>query len=203
MNEWNIQARAHACSACEEPFADRQTYHTVLFEERADFQRRDLCGPCWQRDFGPDARERPGFISQWQGTYEAPPPPVEVIQKESAESLLRKLIAHNDPAHGPAAYILAVMLERKRLLKVKEQVRREGRRWFLYEQPRTGDLFTIADPELQLNQLEAVQRDVAHLLEHGFPPVPGTAATLPPAPPAVAPESVIATASARDEAAVV
>jgi hypothetical protein len=44
---------------------------------------------------------------------------------------------------------------------------------FIYEQPGTGDVFTIADPDLRLDQLEAVQRDVAGLLEHGLnPPTP-------------------------------
>ena len=35
MNEWNIQSRAHACETCGHPFVDRQTYHTLLFDERA------------------------------------------------------------------------------------------------------------------------------------------------------------------------
>ena len=39
---------------------------------------------------------------------------------------------------------------------------------FVYEQPKTGDIFTIPDPDLQLNQLEEVQRMVASLLEHGL-----------------------------------
>jgi hypothetical protein len=170
MNEWNIQSRAHACTACEQSFTDRQAYHTALSEERSEFHRKDFCEPCWQGDAGHAARDAKGFISHWQGVYEAPPPPTEVVPKENAESLLRKLIAANDEAHGPAAYILAVMLERKRLLKVKEQIKREGQRIFIYEQPKTGDVFTITDPNLQLNQLEAVQRDVAQLLEHGFNP---------------------------------
>jgi hypothetical protein len=64
------------------------------------------------------------------------------------------------------------MLERKRILKVKEQIVRDGKRVFIYEQPGTGDVFTIADPDLRLDQLEAVQRDVGALLEHGLnPPV--------------------------------
>jgi hypothetical protein len=83
---------------------------------------------------------------------------------------LRKLIEQNDPRYAPAAYILAVMLERKRILKVKEQITRDGQRVFVYEQPKTGDIFTIADPDLHLNQLEAVQRDVAMLLEQGLNP---------------------------------
>ncbi|MEI9961152.1 MAG: ribonuclease III domain-containing protein [Limisphaerales bacterium] len=39
--------------------------------------------------------------------------------------------------------------------------------------PKTGDIFTIADPNLRLDQLEEVQRDVAMLLENGVnPPAP-------------------------------
>ena len=169
MNEWNIQSRGHACQSCNRAFADGETYHTILFDEKKDFLRTDVCQKCWTEQYS-ESRDRKGFISCWHGQYEAPPAaPVEAIQKENAETLLRKLIEVNDPRHAAASYILAVMLERKRILKVKEQIRAEGRRIFIYEQPRTGDVFTIPDPDLQLNQLDEVQRDVAQLLEHGLP----------------------------------
>ena len=172
MNEWNIQSRAHACEACQQQFADKQVYHTLLFDVPPDLRRTDVCEPCWQKQFA-DASIQKGLISRWQGVYEAPPPVVDAIQKETAETLLRKLIELNDPRYAPAGFILAVMLERKRILKVKEQIVREGKRTFVYEQSRTGDVFTINDPDLHLNQLEEVQRDVAALLEHGLnPPAP-------------------------------
>jgi len=170
MNDWNIQSRAHACEACGQPFVDQQPYHTLLFDELQDFRRQDVCPACWDKQFSDGARERKGFISYWQGIYEAPPPVVDPIHKETAETLLRKLIELNDPRRIPAGYILAVMLERKRVLKVKEQLVRDGQRVFVYEQAKTGDLFTITDPNLQLSQLEQVQRDVAALLEHGLNP---------------------------------
>lgn len=169
MNEWNIQSRAHACQACEKHFADKQHYHTLLVDHRHEVQRRDLCEPCWKKEVDEGASDRKGFISQWQGVYEAPPAaPPEAIQKENAETLLRKLMEQSDPKYVAASYILAVMLERKRLLKIKEQFKRDGQRVFVYEQPKTGDIFTIPDPDLQLNQLEEVQRVVAELLEHGL-----------------------------------
>ena len=145
----------------------------MLFDEKAAFRRSDICQACWQKQYSQGARERKGFVSYWQGVFEAPPAPSDPIQRETAESLLRKLIELNDPRYVPAGYILAVMLERKRLLKVKEQIVTDGRRVFVYEQPTTGDVFTIADPNLQLDQLEQVQHDVAALLEHGLnsPPV--------------------------------
>jgi hypothetical protein len=167
ITEWNIQSRGHGCEACGKTFADKEAYHTMLFEERAELRRSDICGACWDTQFK-EARDRKGFISHWQGVYLAPPPPTETIKKETAETLLRKIIEQNDPQFIPAAYILAVMLERKRILKVKEQFVRDGQRVFIYEHPKTGDVFTVADPNLQLNQLEEVQRDVAALLEHGL-----------------------------------
>ncbi len=174
MNEWNIQSRAHACQSCAQPFADQQVYHTLLFDEKSELRRLDVCDPCWKSQFSEGGTDKKDVISRWHGVYEAPPAVApEAIEKENAETLLRKLIELNDPKHGAVCYILAVMLERKRLLKIKEQLKRDGQRVFVYEQPRTGDIFTIIDPNLQLNQLEEVQRDVAQLLEHGLnPPAP-------------------------------
>jgi hypothetical protein len=178
MNEWNIQSRGHACSACQQPFVDKQVYHTLLLDGSPDLLRSDVCEPCWQTQTADNANPK-GLISRWQGNYIAPTPVVEAIQKETAETLLKKLIEQNDPRYIPAGFILAVMLERKRILKVKEQIFREGRRTFIYEQAKTGDVFTITDPDLHLNQLEQVQHDVAHLLEHGFnsPQLNGSAPT--------------------------
>src|SRR5574342_648983 len=194
MNDWNIQSRAHACEACGQPFVDRQPYHTLLFDELQDFRRQDVCPACWQKQYSEGARERKGFVSYWQGVYEAPPPPGDPIRKETAETLLRKLIELNDPQYIPAGFILAVMLERKRLLKVKEQLEREGRRVFIYEQPQTGDVFTITDPNLRLDQLEQVQRDVAALLEHGLnPPAPADPVAAAPPAGAPSPEAVVET----------
>ncbi len=188
MTEWNIQGRAHACQSCARPFADQAPYHTLLFDEKTGYQRLDVCESCWQAQYSQGAGDRKGFVSHWQGVYHVPPVAPEPIRHETAESLLRKLIEQNDPQHIAARYILAVMLERKRILKVKAQHREGGERFFHYEHAANGDLFTIADPELQLAQLEDVQREVGRLLEQGLNP---PAAPSGPAPaalePAVAP----------------
>ena len=105
----------------------------------------------------------------------------------TADPVLRKLIEKNDAQYRGATFILAVMLERKKLLKVKAQLKENGARVFVYEQPKTGDVFTITDPDLQLTQLENVQRQVATLLEHGLEtPAAPTAYVVPPEQPPVA-----------------
>jgi hypothetical protein len=174
MIDWNIQSRANACQGCGKPFLDKQLLHTLLFDQKSGYERLDVCEPCWVAQFSQGATSRKGFISHWQGVFEMPAVQSEPIRRENAESLLRKLVEVNDPKHGPACFILAVMLERKRVLKVKDQTQRDGQRVLLYEQPKTGDVFTISDPNLQLDQLDEVQRDVAQLLEHGLNPDAGT-----------------------------
>jgi hypothetical protein len=169
MIDWKIQSRARACQACAQPFADKQPYFTLLFDKKHTLERLDVCAACWEAQYGQGANNRKGFLSFWQGVFAEPPPAApEPIQKESAESLLRKLVEEHQTEHVAACFILAVMLERKRVLKVKAQTIENGQRTFVYEHARTGDLFTIVDPALQLQQLDAVQREVSQLLEHGL-----------------------------------
>ncbi len=169
MMEWHIQSRAHACQRSGRQFQDGETYHTLLLDTKAGFERMDLCVEAF-REAAQELMAQSNLVSHWKGVYEAPPPvPPEAIRKDDAESLLRRLLERRDPRHAASAYILAVMLERKRILRVKGQSRDHGRRIFVYEHPKSGDLFSIIDPDLQLHQLEAVQREVAQLLEHGLP----------------------------------
>ena len=171
MTEWALHPRAHACTACQQPFADKQPYHTLLSLSGADYHRRDLCPQCV-----PNA-SRDGVVSYWQGEYKLPPPPPpEPIQKDTAETLLRKLVETKDPAQAGACYILAVMLERKKLLKHRDTITDEkGQHLLVYEHAASGESFTVLDPHLRLDQLEEVQRQVADLLQP---------------PPAAAPEPV-------------
>ena len=160
MTEWDIQSRSDACTACQRPFADKEVYHTLLSVDATGYSRRDLCGACFA------STSRDGVASYWQGEYKVPaPPPPEPIQKATAETLLRKLVESPDPSHAATRYILAVMLERKRILKHRDTVHEEnGDDLLVYEHARTGDSFTIPDPHLRLDQLAHVQEEVAALL---------------------------------------
>lgn len=199
MIDWNIQTRAHLCQGCQKPFTDKQPYHTVLFDQRSAYARLDLCQPCWAgRESEPETLKGT-FISHWQGVFIVPPmAPPDPIQKDTAESLLRKLVALRDPRYIAPCFILAVMLERKRLLKVKAQDMHEGRRVIVYEDPRTGDVFTVPDPGLHLDQLEQVQHEVMQLLQHGLPQAAAPAAV----PVAVAVDAGAAAVPAPTSAAV-
>ena len=164
MDDWNIRERGAVCSACAIPFTDKATCFTVLVTEPSGYQRQDFCRPCWDRSGGGIIRERLGVISYWQGECHPPPArPKDPLPREDAESLLRRLIERNDPVEIEARYILAVMLERKRILKHRE-TRKDGGKLLVYEHHQSGETFVIQDPQLRLDQLAGVQERVALML---------------------------------------
>jgi hypothetical protein len=75
---------------------------------------------------------------------------------------------------------------------VKAQLKENGVRVFIYSS-ETGDVFTIPDPDLQLTQLEAVQRQVAALMEGSLDAPPAVDSYI--APPDQPPVAALAGAS--------
>ncbi len=159
--EWNIKSRATACSACQENFVNGQPYHTRLIFFEEDYSRGDFCEKCWSVE----AAAQPRY-SSWKGFFKMPPTePDHRIKKETAETLMRDLIAANDPEKKSVIYILAVMLERQRMLIEREIKSLEnGTRVVIYEHKKTGETFAITDPQLKLTALDAVQKDIMELL---------------------------------------
>ena len=158
-NEWEIKGRSHACTATGHEFADGEYFYTLLFLEGGNFHREDLCEDAWQTR---DQTRKP--FSFWRTKFEVPPPAPEPLGKQSAETLLRKYMSEPGEEHANVRFILALMLERKRLLKSVEVKEEEGNRFHIYLHAKTGEIFVIPDPGLHLDQIEAVQTEVAGLL---------------------------------------
>jgi len=162
MTDWTIQGRADRCTVTGEPFAEGEYFYTLLFDEKTGFRREDVSEQAW-KDRASDA---PQPFSFWRSKFELPPPaPPEALGKQTAEDLLRRYMAEPAPQHANVRYILAAMLERKRLLKEVETRRGEdGSLTRFYEHAKTGELFVVPDPQLRLDELEQVQIEVVSLL---------------------------------------
>lgn len=160
QQDWNIRSRGAACDATGRPFGEGEVFHTALHRDGEGFRREDLCEEAWNAKISDPSVAVP--FSSWRSKYEPPaPPPPEPLPKDDAEGMLRRLLESNDPAHTSTRYLLAVMLERKRVLRPRES----GEKGVLvYEHARTGETFLIADPALSLADLARVQDEVAALL---------------------------------------
>ena len=112
--DWNLRSRGHVCTLCGQPLQDNTPVVSALKDTGNGYERFDCHPECWKtfpRDWEP--------FSSWEGVYLAPPPPdakKEPLKKETADDLLRHLIALEDPAMKNVVYVLAVMLERSKIL---------------------------------------------------------------------------------------
>jgi hypothetical protein len=71
----------------------------------------------------------------------------------------------NDSEHRNVIYILAVMLERKRILVERDVQRDEGEITLrIYEHRETGESFLVPDPRLGFDALESLQEEVIAML---------------------------------------
>ena len=169
MAQWEIQARSRHCSRCERQFLDGDRYRCVLSYREEQPVRRDFCEGCWDDQPQPHLDEGEELISWWQSTVRIPPPPPkeEAIKRSLAEQLLRKYLDLSEPKHVNLRYILALMLERRRVLSQKHTVEEDpsGRTLLVYEHMRTGETFLIEDPHLSLSRIDEVQAQVKEILD--------------------------------------
>jgi hypothetical protein len=160
FSEWEIKSRSHRCSRTNEPFQDGMFIYTLLFRERAGFRREDISEETWRR-----IKDATLPYSFWKSKYEAPPArPIEPLPKETTEDLLRRLIDDGRPEQVNARFVLAVMLERKKVLKQVDVRESPEEKILIYEHAKSGEAFMIVDPRLHLDQLDSVQKEVFELL---------------------------------------
>jgi len=159
LNEWAIKHRSDACTATHRPFTAGEYFYTLLFRDGEGFRREDLSEEAWTA-----RNQNIQPFSFWKTRYEpALEEPPEPLAKENAEQLFRRLISATDPPVN-ACYVLAVMLERKRVLKQINTEESGNGPVLIYEHGASGDVFIVRDPQLRLDEMESVQNEVAQLL---------------------------------------
>jgi hypothetical protein len=158
-NEWAIKHRADRCAMTQRPFASGEYFYTLLFHDANGYRREDLSEEAWR-----NRNENIQPFSFWKTRYEPLPETApEPLAKETAEQLFRRLIGSPNPPAN-TCYVLAAMLERKRILKQIKTEAGENGRVLIYEHGATGDAFIVPDPQLRLDELDHVQTEVAELL---------------------------------------
>lgn len=160
-DEWDIKGPSPNCSVCGRAFGDEEEIFSRLDLGAEGVWRTDFCSQC-----AGDGR-RDGALSYWKTVYrrivkERPSlAPIEV-----AEIVLRNLAGDSERDDPEVAYILAVMLERKKVLEEREVIHQpEKGRLRVYEHRKTGEVLVIRDPQISLQRVEEVGRRVSALLE--------------------------------------
>jgi hypothetical protein len=170
---WHLRSRGRECAATQRSFVDGETIVTALFPdpESSGYLRRDFCVDGWASQ--QESADKP--FSFWRTTYSAPggQENENPVEKLSAEEILRRLVDEDEDHTENTRYILAVMLERQKLLRETDNQRTASGILRVYEHRKTGEVYIVKDPDIPLSEVEAVQNEVFALLENnGRPPEP-------------------------------
>ena len=155
--QWSIRKCGVVCGECKKAFVDEQVVMSELQFREGSYERIDRCEVC--------ALKSSDGISVWRTQFLLPPLEEEMVPKENVESLLRKRMRAGQPEDRDIIFILAVMLERKRILVERGvHLLADGLKSRVYEHRKTKESFTLTDPGLRLDELEQIQDEVAILL---------------------------------------
>lgn len=164
-DNWHLRSRARECAATETPFNNGQQIITAIFPDResSGYVRKDFSMDGWNGRA--DDSEKP--FSFWKTTFASTAASEKpVAEKLSAEEILRRLIEEDEEHTENTRYILAVMLERQKLLRETDNQRTPNGIIRVYEHKKTGEVMIVRDPDIPLAEIEKVQDEVVVLLEN-------------------------------------
>lgn len=155
--EWSIRSRSRECWVTGRPFEQGDAMYTVLIDGSEGLERKDMCAEAWKNR---DSNMK--MISFWKSIFKPGEPQVqkETLEKEDAETELRKLVESDEPADIKAAFLMGAFLERKRILRVVDRAKIDGQKATVYEHFKTQETFIIRDPDLSLAELEELREDL-------------------------------------------
>jgi len=164
-DNWHLRSRARECAATETPFTNGQQIITAIFPdpESSGYLRKDFSLDGWSGRA--DDAQKP--FSFWKTTFTSTAgaeKPAE--EKLSAEEILRRLIEEDEDHTENTRYILAVMLERQKLLRETDSQRTSNGIIRVYEHKKTGEVMIVRDPDIPLSEIAKVQDEVVILLEN-------------------------------------
>ena len=152
---WSIKSRARECAESGDAFQSGQKIRAAIFPdpESSGYLRKDYTIEAWENREG---EENP--FSCWITTYE------DVVE-DDPETLLKRLVEEEEEHTENARYILAVMLERKKLLRETDTQEIPSGILRIYEHRKSGDVYIIKDPQISLTDVDRVQEEVRQLLD--------------------------------------
>lgn len=158
MLDYQIQPNTRRCSASGRELKPGERYYSVLLDEEGKFVRRDYGAEVWQ---GPP----PGAFSFWVGripTGDARKRPP--IDDELLHECFTRLEGDTEPRRVNFRFVLALLLMRRKRLKLETSVVEAGDEVLVMRCIRGGVEQRVVNPQLTDEQIAEVQEEVFQAL---------------------------------------
>ena len=160
--DWDIAKSERRCSACDKEFAEEDPFFSALFDTGAEFVRKDYCPACWEST----EHEKAPF-SFWKTEVPKEDEPKKVFVDDNVIFDFFRRLADEEhiPARRNFRYILALMLMRKKKLKLTDVKHQDGNEYLVLRRSRSKELHRVLDPKLSEEELTQVRDELTQILE--------------------------------------
>jgi hypothetical protein len=157
-NDWEMPRRGEACVACGRDFKPGDMIRAYLYESPEGYERRDHCADCRPPD-------EPPAIGVWR--TRRPEPAVKRVHsfdREAVYHFFRRLEDADTPEQRQLRFVLALLLWRKRVLKLDRSDAVDGAELWHFTVPRSEETHAVERPDLDEEQLERLSTQLEALL---------------------------------------
>jgi hypothetical protein len=158
--DWRIGKKGRSCAGCGAAFPFEAPFHSAIWAEGEAFRRADLCDACYA------AAPSPPY-SHWIASIPKPDDRRRVFDLGLAAEFLRDLAGAEDPARAPLAHLLALLLVRKRIVRLADLPPGEGGPRARVEFHDGRPPLEIPAPPLTEDDVPALREELGRLLDLG------------------------------------
>src|SRR5262249_22247307 len=157
--DWRIHRREDRCTACNAPFEEGAPLFSSLFLEPERLRREDRCAGCFRAP-DPAAGAEPLF---WRTIHRADRRARFAVDFEAIEELFLRLEGRREERLAELRYLLALLLLRKKRLKLVGVRRHDSGETLCLRRPRRAEEFEVQVFELDSERALALKAELARV----------------------------------------
>ena len=157
---WKLTKRNAACSTCERPFEEEEPFFSLLAFEADDVTREDVCRACF-----PKRQETAGErLIFWRSRHRSTKKAV-TVDFEALEGLFLALEGREEVELRELRYLLALLLMRKKRVKLLRTARKPDGEAMILRRPRRTDELCVYVFDLTPERAEVLRTKLRAIFE--------------------------------------
>jgi hypothetical protein len=158
-NDWEISRTTGRCAATGRELAEGEFYYTALFETPQGFERRDFSVESWS---GPPE----GCFCYWKTRVPTREKKRSTIAVDNAllVSLFTRLEDDSSEMRQKFRFVLALLLMRKRLLRMENSVHEDDREYWQMRLTAEQSVHRVLNPNLSPDEIDRLSAQLTAIL---------------------------------------
>jgi hypothetical protein len=161
--ERKIAAPQNRCVGCEAPFSAGAAYVATLHVRDGKMTREDRCESCAETASTADPP-----LATWRSKIAEPTGPISRrLDFDTLSELLPRLVGKEDEASARLAWIVALLLLRKKLLLIESKTIVDGAEEMTVKFKHDDRLFRVRDPKMDEAATARLHEELASIFDLG------------------------------------